>query len=97
MNPSVIAPSLNLADWQALAPAGIVMIAATVILLIEAFAGDPENHAPTFGLSLAGLIAGLATTASLWGKDVTAFSGTLALDGFSLYVNVICLIAAMLA
>jgi NADH-quinone oxidoreductase subunit N len=84
----------GVSDWQAAAPFSVVAGAAIVVLLYEAFLGDERDATALVWLSLLGLSGGLATSIALWGIRAAAFGGTFALDGFALFTNVLCILAA---
>jgi len=88
---------MSAADWEAILPALVVAGAAILVLLYEAFLGDEDDRTALFWMSQLGLVAGVAATLSVWGIRTRGFSGTLALDGFALFVDLVCILAASLS
>ena len=84
-------------DWQAIAPSLVVASAAVVVLLYEAFLGKEGEDTPLLWLSQIGLLGGLVAACSVWGIRAKAFSGSFALDGYALFVDVLCIVAASLS
>ncbi len=85
--------------FRPILPHMIVIGCAMAVLMTTAFARRGCGGAgAAWAASLCGLLAALAVCASLWGGEpVSAFGGMVALDGFSLILCVIVLVAAILA
>lgn len=86
------AASLN---WTVLLPALLVSAAAIVVLIVEAFSGDPERTAAPW-ISILGLGAAVVAALALWGPSVSGFGATVRADGYGLFFTVlVCLAAAV--
>lgn len=88
----IVIPAIN---WASIAPELVVFITALVVLLLGAFFPRISGGLIA-GTSLAGILAALAVTASLWGRSELAFTNMVALDNYGLFFNVIFLICAAL-
>ncbi len=78
-------------DLRPVLPAAIVALTALVVLLRQAFT-PRERRAPSAALSIAGLLAALASTALLWrGARGSVMAGALAADDFSLFFHFLIL------
>jgi NADH-quinone oxidoreductase subunit N len=82
--PPVTAPSIA---YHALWPILIVLGAACVGVLAEAFVPRAERYAAQLGISLLGLLGGLVAVILLHGTSLTTVSGALAIDGTGLFLQ----------
>lgn len=77
MTPAFVAPDV---PWAQLAPVVIVLGAAVIGVLVEAFAPQRTRRAIQLGLSVVALAAAVIAVAALW-SDVMASGGTALLGG----------------
>jgi len=90
------APGFGIAEWNAIAPFGVVVIFAMGVLLWEAFQGAPDDFETPLWFSILGIGGGLVATVLCWDDASKAFGGTFALDGIGVFTNVVCSVAAVL-
>jgi NADH-quinone oxidoreductase subunit N len=92
MTGSVVFPPV---DLRAISPALIVTITACVVLVLDLL--PPRQRKDHLGLvGVAGVIVAMWTTLVLWGADLRAFSGMVALDNFALFFDLIIAFATAL-
>src|SRR3954468_14737789 len=82
--PDISAPSISVA---ALAPLIFVFGAASVGVLVEAFAPRETRHALQVGVALVGTVGGLVSTLLLSGTGKVTAGGALAIDGAGLFLQ----------
>src|SRR3954468_9033931 len=82
--PDISAPSISVA---ALAPLIFVFGAASVGVLVEAFAPRETRHALQVGVALVGTVGGLVSTLLLSGTRRVTAGGALAIDGAGLFLQ----------
>jgi NADH-quinone oxidoreductase subunit N len=84
-------------DLRPVLPAAIVATTALVVLLAHAFA-PKQRRSPSVGLSLAGIVAALASAFLLWRTARGAvLAGSLAADDFAIFFQALILAVAALA
>lgn len=83
-------------DWLMLIPELILVGAAIIVLMMEAFARRVAHRTAPW-VSLGGVIGALVASGLLWSVRLVGFGGMLASDGFSVLVNFAILIGAGLA
>ncbi len=75
-------------DLHAIGPVLVLSITAVVVLLLDLLPPrDRKDHLGYVGL--AGVVASLVVTLRMWGTDVRAFRGMVAMDGYALFFNLI--------
>jgi NADH-quinone oxidoreductase subunit N len=82
--PDISAPSISVA---ALAPLLFVFGAASVGVLVEAFAPRERRHPVQVGVALVGTVGALAATILLSGRRQVTAGGALAVDGAGLFLQ----------
>ena len=83
------------ADWAALAPLGIVAIAALIVLLVDLVARDQAPRSVSIGIGLVGTLLAAFVCARGYGVAYAAFGGAFIEGGFSTVFQEIVLIAAL--
>ena len=83
------------ADWLAVLPGFILAGAAMLVLLWEVGILEEERDLVAW-LALTALVAVAALTPLLWGRKAGAFGGTVALDNYALFFNLVFCGAAAL-
>jgi NADH-quinone oxidoreductase subunit N len=85
MTGSLVIPSI---DLRAVAPPLILSVTAAIVMLLDLL--PPRDRKAHLGfVGLAGVVVSLIATLFLWGVDVRAFRGMVALDGYALFFNLI--------
>ena len=79
-----IAPSI---EYSQLSPMLIVFGAATVGVMIEAFAPRRVRHGAQVGLSLVSLVAAFVAVVLIAGTENLAVEGAVAIDGPTLFLH----------
>jgi NADH-quinone oxidoreductase subunit N len=87
--------NLTALDYQVLTPYILLTVWACVLLLLDLFIPQ-ERKGLTALLSALGLAVTLGFTLSQIGSEHTGFNDMVALDGFSIFVNVLLLISGLL-
>ena len=83
MSELIVFPAI---DLRAIAPALVLTVTGLVILLLDLL--PPANRKEHLGfIGLAGVVASLVITLSLWGSDLRAFRGMVVLDSYALFFN----------
>lgn len=89
-------------DWAAIAPVAVVLVAAVVGVLLEAFVPARARRTTQVALAFAALAGALLAVALLWpsvrddgGRDV--IGGSLAVDGVTLVVQATILVLSIVA
>src|SRR3954452_19001755 len=82
--PDITAPSISVA---ALSPLIFVFGAASVGVLVEAFAPRETRHPVQVGIALLGTLGGLISTLLLSGTEKVTAGGALAIDGAGLFLQ----------
>jgi len=80
----------------ALAPQGVIIVAALVVLLAELFGGEGRKVLPGW-LSLAGVVVAAAILFATRGAEASGFRNMAAADGYSLFLNLVFLTTAGLS
>jgi NADH-quinone oxidoreductase subunit N len=83
------------ADYMALAPIGIVAIAALVALVVDLLSRNHAKRYVAIGIGVAGLIAASIAAARGYGQDYAAFGGAFMLGGFTVVFEEIVIVAAL--
>jgi NADH-quinone oxidoreductase subunit N len=91
---TVHAPSIS---YYALSPILIVLAMAMVGVLAEAFVPRESRYVVQVGLTISGLLAALVDLAVIHNASVLTISGSLAIDGFTLFIQGAILIFALLS
>jgi len=86
---------MNQADFQTLLPVIVLIVWATLLLVVDLFI-DKEKKGTTALLAAAGLALTMGISISQLGQTSTGFSGMVALDGFSTFVNVLLLFSGLM-
>jgi NADH-quinone oxidoreductase subunit N len=94
--PAVTIPAPSIA-YHALAPILIVIGAALVGVLAEAFVPRPARYGAQLVITLAGLVAAFVAVVLLHSTRLTTVSGALAVDGAGLFIQGSILILAVLS
>jgi len=84
-------------DWLAVAPIAVVLGAAVVGVLIEAFAPRRARRAAQLVLALASLVGAGVAIVSLWGDPRGALGGALVVDRPALFLQGTIVVLAVLA
>lgn len=84
----------GLYSWSAVAPALVVLATALVAMMTDLFVEPGKRIVPW--LTIAGLLAGLVVTISMWGTEEVAFSGAWKIGMFSLFFYCIFIVAAII-
>jgi NADH-quinone oxidoreductase subunit N len=79
-----------LSDLVALLPFVFVVVWACVLLFVDIFIQD-EKKGVLGGLTALGLIVAIVLSVLQTGQELTAFAGMVAIDGFSVFMNVLFL------
>ena len=92
---TMVAPSI---DYRALSPMLIVLGAAVVAVLVEAFVPQRWRSRTQLVLALIGLVAALVAVVALAasGNDRTTMSGAVVLDGPTLFSQGVIVVVAVL-
>jgi len=86
---------MNQSDLTTILPLLILTVWACVLLILDLFI--PKTRKDTTALlSALGLAVTLGFTLSQFGSEVSGFSGMVALDGFSVFVNALLLVSGLL-
>jgi NADH-quinone oxidoreductase subunit N len=91
---SVHAPSIA---YKALLPIFIVLGAALLGVLVEAFVPRVERYVVQVGLSILALLAAFVTVILLHGKSLTTVSGAISVDGAGLFIQGSVLILSVMS
>ena len=88
----------DLLDLRPAVPAAMVAVTGLVVLLAQAFT-PKGTRAPSFALSLAGLLGALASVCLLWtGSGFgSVLAGALAADGLSLFLQALVIVVAIVS
>ena len=88
----------DLIDLRPVVPAGMVAVTGLVVLLAQAFT-QKGARAPSFALSLAGLLGALASVWLLWtGSGFgSVLAGALAADGLALFLQALVICVAIVS
>lgn len=86
---------MNQADFQTLLPVIVLTVWAILLLIADLFV-DQEKKGITAFLAAAGIALTLGINISQLGQTGTGFSGMVALDGFSTFVNGILLFSGLM-
>jgi NADH-quinone oxidoreductase subunit N len=84
-------------EYALIAPMLIVFGVAIAGVLVEAFLPRRIRYAVQVPIAFLGLVAALVQTIRLWGSEVLAVEGTIAIDGFSLFLWGIILVFALMS
>jgi NADH-quinone oxidoreductase subunit N len=83
-----------LQDIISIVPVLIVVLSACAVLLAEAFR-HPGEHMPVGWLGVIGVVGGIVTSASLWGRNAIGF-GVIVVDNYTIFFNIaICAIGLL--
>ena len=82
-------------DWAPLLPILTVTIAALVVLVVDLFLEGPDRDALAW-LTIFGLVATFVVSAVLWGRQMTTLGGTIALDEYAVFFDLLLTIASAL-
>jgi len=88
-------PAFSISNLTASMPILIVSCLALIVMIADLFV-PRENKKILAYLSIAGLIAAGYSSISLWGLKLTAFSGSIISDNFTLFFNILFIISAVL-
>ena len=99
MNDAMVMLNLNM---QAILPQTVLILFALLIMMVDAFgSGATEEHAGAKGalpwIAIVGIVSAGAATAWAWGKTPVSFQGQAINDHFALSINLVVLLAALLA
>ncbi len=81
-------------DFYAILPAGLTAVWALLLLMVNSFLPEKRRGLVPL-LAAAGFLASLGASLWLSGLEVTAFSGMLIMDGFSVFLNVLFLLSGL--
>jgi NADH-quinone oxidoreductase subunit N len=82
-------------NWLSLLPSLILTVTGILVLFWDLWMKDEERSLLAW-LGLTGLALTAVVSLTLWGRNESAFNGTLALDSYTLFFNLIfCLTAGM--
>jgi NADH-quinone oxidoreductase subunit N len=85
--------SLPSVEWAPLMPILTVTTAALAVLVVDLFLEGPDREALAW-LSLFGLVVTGVVSAVLWGRDVKTLAGTIALDDYAVFFDLLFAIAS---
>ncbi|MCO5216158.1 MAG: NADH-quinone oxidoreductase subunit N [Thermomicrobiales bacterium] len=83
-------------DWGMVLPQLIVLVAAIVVSLLDAFLPKERHFTVITGVTLAGFGAAIVAQLSQRGETGTTFHGLFQLDGLTVFLNLVILVAAVL-
>ncbi len=76
-------------DLRAIGPALVLAITGVVVLLLDLLPPrDRKDHLGLVGLAV--VVVSLILTLRMWGADVRAFRGMVAMDGYALFFRWAC-------
>src|ERR671910_1766723 len=82
-------------NWLSLLPGLILTVTGLLILFWDLWMKDDERRLLAW-LGLTGLVAAGIVSFLLWGRNESAFNGTIALDPYALFFNLIfCLVGGL--
>jgi len=82
--------------WLPILPMTVVAVAAMVVLLLGARVRDDEDGSPLGWLSLAAVAIAFMSAMTMLGQQGSAFSGSILIDNFSVFFELVILIATAL-
>jgi NADH-quinone oxidoreductase subunit N len=85
MTGALVVPTIEL---RAIAPVSVLSVTVVLVMLLDLLPPhDRKGHLGFVGLF--GVLASLVVTLSLWGSDMSAFHGMVALDAYALFFNLV--------
>ena len=85
--PGLLPADIMLKDIIPIVPVLIVVLSACAVLLAEAFR-RPDEHMPVSWLGVIGVVGGIITSVSLWGRNAVGF-GVIVVDNYTFFFNVL--------
>ena len=85
--------NLPVVDWAPLLPLLTITTVALVVLIVDLFLDGPDRDALAW-LTILGLVVTGAVSVVLWGRQMKTLGGTIALDEYAMFFNVLFTIAS---